>query len=394
MTRLRINVQIPEELRRDVEQGVYYCSEAIVASRVDRETGTVLELELSGEGDPAALEDAVRTWVERTVASALSYEDTTLHRWGGDAHFAASVDEVLASPEIAAMGEGLVAYGPTLTRAMRGITARCEDLAAGLHAAPLTLPAVATLEHMQRCDFLRQFPQLLSFVHHFREDYGVLERYAEDCRGAEDAEGCAPSEGDLRPLSRMLRPAVCYHVYPFYEGTRLPDDRPIVSCAHGDCFRYESRNTTGLDRLFDFRMYEIVGIGDGDRLQVLRGDLIEAVKALFEELELPGRIKSSNDPFFVSASVMKSTFQRAYELKYELEVPFPNREGQLAVTSFNLHQDFFGSRFDIRTGDGEAASTGCTAFGLDRILAALLVHHGPDPERWPGATRQALGLAR
>ena len=392
MKLLRLDVEIPAELRRDVEQGVYYCSEAIVASRVDRDTGAYLELDLSDEGDPATLEETVRSWVERTVASALSYQDTTLHEWGDGGSFGAGVDEVLASPEITAMGEGLVAYGPKLTRALRGITARCDALAAGVGADPLTLPAVATLEHMQRCDYLRQFPQLLSFVTHFREDYGVLEQYAERCRSAETSDGCAPEGSELRPLTRMLRPAVCYHVYPCYEGARLEGDSPRVACAHGDCFRYESRNTTGLDRLFDFRMYEIVGIGTAQGVLALRDGMIEKVKAFCEELELPGRIKSSNDPFFVSASVMKSTFQRAYELKYELEIPFPNREGQLAVASFNLHQDFFGSRFDIQVEGGGAATTGCTAFGLDRILAALLVHHGPEPGRWPAATRRALDL--
>ena len=46
MKTLRIEVEIPEDLRRDVEQGVYYCSGSIVASRVDRERGSSIEIDV------------------------------------------------------------------------------------------------------------------------------------------------------------------------------------------------------------------------------------------------------------------------------------------------------------------------------------------------------------
>jgi seryl-tRNA synthetase len=392
MKTLRIEVEIPEDLRRDVEQGVYYCSASIVASRVDRERGSSIEIDLLDEADPASLEQTVRSWIERTVRSSLRYEATTVREWGGHDGFVATTEEVLGSPEIHGLGEGLVAYGPKLTRALRAIRGLCESLSEGVGADPFTLPAVATLEHLHRCDYLRQFPQLLSFVTHFREDFGAIDAYSLQCRNAQVADECVPPTDGTRPVQRVLRPAICYHVYACFDGGTVPEKRPFIACADGDCFRYESRNTTGLDRLFDFRMYEIVAMGSEAGVRALRERMIEEVSGLLERLRLPGRVKSSNDPFFVSGSVMMSTFQRARDLKYELEVPFPNREGHLAVASFNLHQDFFASRFAIRTDDGAVAHTGCTAFGLDRILAAMLVHHGPDPAGWPASSREMLRL--
>jgi len=392
--RIALDPPLPAALRRDVEQGVYYCSDLIADARVDRAAGAWIELDLLGVSD-AELSDltrVVRDWVERTVASSLAYEDTIAREWGRpEAGFRATPEQVLASADLHSMGEGLVAYGPRLASVFGALRELWDRLAAEVGATPLVLPAVATLEHMQRCDFLRQFPQLLSFVTHFREDFGVIDRYAEACRRGDTESACAPPAQDMSSFRRMLRPAICYHVYPCFEGEQLAGDLRLVH-AWGDCFRYESRNTTGLDRLFDFRMYEVVALGSADAVHRWRSGMMERVVERFEALGLPGRLKTSNDPFFVSGSVLKSTFQRAHDLKYELEVPFPNREGHLAVASFNEHQDFFASRFGITTRDGEVASSGCSAFGLDRILAALLVHHGTDVNAWPAPTRQTLGL--
>ena len=226
---------------------------------------------------------------------------------------------------------------------------------------------------------------------HFREDFAVIDAYSKQCASAEHDHDCQPLSGDLQPFARLLRPAVCYHVYPYFEGKQLSRDPELV-CALGDCFRYESRNTTGLERLFNFRLYEIVALGSEGPIRSWRDAMVERAIELFEALELPGAIRASNDPFFAGSSVLKSTFQRAHDLKLELQVPFPNREGHLGVASFNMHRDFFGARYEIRDVAGETAGTGCTGYGIDRMLACLLAHHGLDLDRWPDRCRETLGL--
>ena len=61
MNTLRIDVSIPDFLHRNVEQGVYYCADSILAARVDREDGRGIELDLEDGADHQAVEAAVRT---------------------------------------------------------------------------------------------------------------------------------------------------------------------------------------------------------------------------------------------------------------------------------------------------------------------------------------------
>ena len=63
-----------------------------------------------------------------------------------------------------------------------------------------------------------------------------------------------------------------------------------------------------------------------------------------------------------------------------------------ACMSFNYHRDHFGVAWDLRDARGEAAHTGCVAFGMDRIVVALFCVHGLYPFRWPASTKLALGL--
>jgi len=57
--------------------------------------------------------------------------------------------------------------------------------------------------------------------------------------------------------------------------------------------------------------------------------------------------------------------------------------GEVAAASFNDHEQFFGECFDIVLPDGTPASSGCTAFGVERWVLAFLVAHGVDPVGWP-----------
>ena len=57
------------------------------------------------------------------------------------------------------------------------------------------------------------------------------------------------------------------------------------------------------------------------------------------------------------------------------------------MASFNRHEDFFGSRFNIRQPTGESAHTSCVAFGLERWVCAFFCQYGVDEAAWPQAVR-------
>ena len=76
----------------------------------------------------------------------------------------------------------------------------------------------------------------------------------------------------------------------------------------------------------------------------------------------------------------KGLVQRATGTKQEFVVEAGG--GPLAISSFNLHGDYFGRSLDIKAASGAPLSTGCVAFGVERWMRALVAARGPDPSGW------------
>ena len=398
MKPLRVDIEIPPYLCRSIEQGVFYCSSDIRDSHVDRVSRRGIELTLCDDADEEQVRTAVSTWIRDTVERTLVPEPKVVRQWQVPAQGSnpraplSSPEAIMAAPWLREVGAGLLAFGPEGVVVLEGVSHACRALGTACGARPLRFPAAMPLATAQRCDCLRHFPQLLSMVSHLREDYAVLDAYSRRSGSAALATNCSPAPHEVSPADKVLRPALCYQVYDHFAGTRLDAD-PRLFSTEGACFRYESRNLRCPDRLFEFRMAEIVALGTQETLLSWRDDMMNQVETLVTKLGLPGRIQRENDPFFVDYAVMKSTFQQAHDLKYELQVPFPNADGHLAVASFNCHQDFFGRRFDISDRSGAPAWTTCTAFGVDRLVVSLVAHHGADVTTWPRGVRSLLDLA-
>ena len=80
-----------------------------------------------------------------------------------------------------------------------------------------------------------------------------------------------------------------------------------------------------------------------------------------------------------------TAFQLAFELKFEILAPLPYKQTDLAIGSFNYHQDFFGRSFAISGKSGAPIHTSCVGFGLERVALAFLAQHGLNPKLWPAA---------
>jgi hypothetical protein len=81
--------------------------------------------------------------------------------------------------------------------------------------------------------------------------------------------------------------------------------------------------------------------------------------------------------------------QRAGERKLELRLPLGEGE-TLAAASINAHLDFFGQAFAVRRLGGQPITSGCTAFGLERLALGFLAQHGLDERRWPAAIAASM----
>jgi seryl-tRNA synthetase len=157
----------------------------------------------------------------------------------------------------------------------------------------------------------------------------------------------------------------------------------------GNCFRAEA--STELGRFRSFRMREFVYFGDIDATTAWRDRRADVAIELFASLGMKAEKELANDPFFRPLKRVMAPSQLEQELKYEVVVPI-TADRRIAIASANLHKDHLCHRFEIHGEDGEIATSTCAAFGLERIVLALIAHHGISPEGWPDPVTSALGL--
>src|ERR1700752_775249 len=248
----------------------------------------------------------------------------------------------------------------------------------------MRFPPVMNRAQLEKSGYLRSFPNLLGCVCGL---HGT-EREINAAVSLFDAGGDWTTS--LSPADLVLSPAACYPVYPIAAARgQLPQGGLRFDVA-ADCFRHEpSRH---LDRLQSFRMREYVCIGSPDDVSDFRERWMVRAQVIARDLGLTFRIDSASDPFFGRVGQMKAVSQMQQSLKFELLVPLRSQDQPTACMSFNYHRDHFGTTWDIRAASGEAAHTGCVAFGMDRLAVAMFHTHGTELAGWPAEVRELLGL--
>lgn len=167
----------------------------------------------------------------------------------------------------------------------------------------------------------------------------------------------------------FVPPALCYFVYDQLRGETL--SAPVLVTTCGTCARNETEYREPF-RLRTFTMREIIFLGSRVQVEHLRQQLLRRTAAVAQRHGLAARVEFATDPFFVSLDTGRGRqlLQRLKALKHELVIDSAGGE-QVALASFNHHEDFFGRRMGIRLADGSFAHSGCVAFGLERWAAAL-----------------------
>ena len=301
--------------------------------------------------------------------------------------------DALRADTPAGFGAALVAEGllvPMGVAGLYGRDARLEAIIEGVDrlvlragmadgAASLRFPPTIPRDVLERSDYLRSFPHLTGTVHGFT---GGEHEHAELLERLEQGTGWWRG---LQATDVVLTPAACYPVYPVLAGTLPREGRLVDVCSQ--VFRREPSDDP--TRMQAFRMHEQVCAGNAEQCLAHRDRWVDRGLALLHALEVPGKVRPANDPFFGRAGRMLASSQRELELKLELVVPIAG--SPTACASFNYHQDHFGAAFGIRTARGAVAHTSCIGFGLERMALALLWHHGTRPDGWPRPVRELLG---
>ena len=151
------------------------------------------------------------------------------------------------------------------------------------------------------------------------------------------------------------------------------NELPILCTAYTPCFRREAgsygKDVRGLNRLHQFEKVEIKKKKKPENSYAALDGMIEHVKGILEDLELPYRILRlcGGDTGFTSA------------ITYDFEVFSEAQEKWLEVSSVSNFETFQANRLKLRYKDENgtqlAHSLNGSALALPRILASILENH-------------------
>lgn len=149
------------------------------------------------------------------------------------------------------------------------------------------------------------------------------------------------------------------------------EDMPIKNVGYTPCFRREAgsygKDVRGLNRLHQFDKVEIVQIQHPEKSYDTLNEMVEHVKGLLKDLELPYRVAKlcGGDLGFTSA------------LTFDMEVFSAAQDKWLEVSSISNFESFQANRLKCRFKNEEGKTQlvhtlNGSALALPRILAALL----------------------
>jgi len=283
---------------------------------------------------------------------------------------------------------GLYARSADYQSVADGVSHMVNGWAAQLDATRFRFPPILARSTFAHTNYLESFPDLMGSVHVFE---GGDPEHKELLRRVE-------SGGDwpalLDPADVVLASAACHAVYPLCAGTVPGRGRyfDVIS----DCFRHEP--STQATRMQSFVMHEVVYVGTSEGAWEHREIGLARGMTMLADLGLDMSGEPASDPFFGRVGTVLAAGQLEEELKIEGVTVIPDvngagKDGKTAIMSANCHRDHFGRAFSIETTDGATAHSACVAFGIDRIVVALLGAHGVDPAAWPFDVRSQLGIA-
>jgi seryl-tRNA synthetase len=294
------------------------------------------------------------------------------------------IDEELAqSNDLQLIGKGLTGLRGQVLALFRFFEREFMRLAEEFEAEDNHYPVMLPSELLAEVGYFGHFPQHVTVCCHLPDSLPVLESIAAEAHASAPGAIAEKLAGRLAHPDHALIPGVCLPCYRQQRGLVLEPGKVRTLTMQNHVFRYEADNFRPLARAWDFSVRDIVFFGSGSDLERLRAAVMDRTMQLCRELDLEATIELANDPFFLDSSRDKAVYQRMGEVKYELLFHLPQGKEPLAVSSFNLHRDFYTALYNTRRADGVLAESACMGFGLERWLYGFLSQKGLDRRRWP-----------
>jgi len=292
--------------------------------------------------------------------------------------------QLIAKREIIEHAPGVFSLHGKLQHMFRRLDESLRDFALQQGAEEVTYPVTIALSTLQKSKFFSHYPQFANFI-------SVLEADTENISAAAKKLSSSEPLDFLQHLKRpacMCRSAGCLHAYPSYEGQVFAPVQTVCLTMMGRMFRNEGANISGLERLHEYSMRELIFLGSAQFVRERLAGCLDWCRAYLVNFELQGVIQTANDPFFADNLAALQLFQRSEQSKYEFRLINPFTGNSISVGSVNMHAEHFSKAHDIKFQNGDYIQTGCFGVGFERILFVTLAQYGSDEREWPAALRE------
>jgi hypothetical protein len=253
------------------------------------------------------------------------------------------------------------------------------NIAKSMKAELWHIPSIeSTKDLLFRTGYLSSHPQHVTFGYHLPPHYETINKFSQTAAGNDYNK--LEALNLLQYTGFILESVVCHNVYRALRGSRISGQKIIT--AEGNCYRFEGFRFEPLLYQWEFTMREIIFFGNNNYVRSKREQCIQLMQKLVQELDLTSWLEVATDPFFVSTSISKRTFQFLYETKLELQAQLDDIQS-IAAASFNLHGTHFTEAMDIRDKQNNLLETACVGFGIERWIAAFIARWSDNIQSWP-----------
>lgn len=330
--------------------------------------------------------------ISRKVKLIRDPHKLTFKTIGSQVYQRGIMNELLSRGWVRCLGEGLIVFSGGFVRIMGYFHNVFKSVAKKFNAEEIVLPDLMPLSAIQDSQYLRSFPHQALLVSHIE-----VKRLGEQISNKKKSESVDRIDLIKLPVKQfsLLTPTVCLNIFELWRGKRIQQNQPLISTSTKRCFRNEKQKLLGLERLMNFTMLEIVFCGSPAFVIKTREALLSCTARILQENNLIGEVRRGKDPFFKadfqdSRILFKSLLQERFGVKYELLLSLPGERREIAVSSYNVHFEYFTRAFDIKKVNKGTIWSGCVGFGLERWAFAFLAQYGLDAETWPLPMQQEL----
>jgi len=385
---IELDGDVDEELAADIVKESVFVSDHL-QSLVVNDNKIEFEISCKVESEIEAVEQKVKRYVNAMVTGHRAVPEHVLAESGRKK--CSSIDndvfeKLLRRGWVSKIGDGHLSFsGPALN--LFNYIDHCISTTYEEVFSPEDrhFPAMLPANVLAKAGYFDSHPNNVSFATHLKNDFDVIEDFRQKFGSRSDMHDL--SIDSVATPHVCLNPAACLPSYFTLENTRL--EANLVMSWLGRVFRHESKNVEGLERLWEYNVRELVFIGDAEFVLEKKQDSVETICGILDKLELDYRIVSSTDPFFATVSAIRKFYQKSMQAKFEVKLQINaasdsrSKGTEVAAGSINLHDSFFGERFNITSVSNEIATSACIGLGIERIMLACFSQHGVEPDRWP-----------